>query len=234
MSQNSKKGGFTLIELMLAMTFVSILLIAIAMTVIQISGIYNRGMMLKGINQSGRSVTDEIKRGIAASSSFDINNSTDYVNQNWGGRLCMGKYSYMWNYGSAITTGKAVVDRNKYTDSQYGEIRFVKVYDPGKTYCALGENGYPGVVYADAIDLLNASQYNFAIQAFSIKYEASAFDSKTGQRLYNIEFTLGTNDQEALNDTHTSCKASGEAGSDINYCSTARFNITVRSGSSVE
>lgn len=90
--------GFTLIELMLAMTFVAALLIAIALTVIQISNIYNKGLTMKEVNQVGRSISDDLVRSISQSQSFAVP-SDSYVTKDWGGRLCTGKFSYMelWN-----------------------------------------------------------------------------------------------------------------------------------------
>ena len=57
--------GFTIIELMLAMTFVSFLLMAIAMVTVQVGKTYNRGLTLKTVNQSGRDITDSIRSDIA-------------------------------------------------------------------------------------------------------------------------------------------------------------------------
>lgn len=93
---NHNKRGFTLIELMLAMTFVSALLLAIAMTVIQISNVYTRGLTLKEVNQAGRTISTELKRGISQSAPFAVP-GPKYVVQPWGGRLCVGQYSYIWN-----------------------------------------------------------------------------------------------------------------------------------------
>ena len=73
MNRVDRQNGFTLIELMLAMAFVSALLIAVAMTVIQIASIYNRGITLKDVNQTGSSVASELQRNIAGSASFNIN-----------------------------------------------------------------------------------------------------------------------------------------------------------------
>ena len=239
MSQNSRKYGFTIIELMLAMSFVSILLIAIAITVIQMSNIYNKGLMLKNTNQIGRSIDDELRRGIASSTQFDVSSLTtiNYVEKEWGGRLCIGRYSYIWNYGKSVKSDNNPTpvldsDRNKYEAPSTNEIRFVKIYDPSLKYCALEGSTYPSIP-TDAIELLDASQYDLAIQKFSISSNDSAFDTKTGQRLYNIEFYIGTNNQTALNGS-ISCKAPNESGADPSYCSVVRFNILARAGNLVE
>jgi len=218
------KKGFTLIELMLAMGFVSVLLIAIAMIVIQIGNIYNRGLTLKEVNQAGRSIVSELQRSINSSTPFDL--STRYKYNASGGRLCIGKYSYIWNYGKAI--GDVNAYKNKYLNDDNTEIRFIKVLDTNASYCI---DTSKAVVAGDAIEMLNVGQHNLAIHSFDIV--SAAIDSKTGQQLYNISFVIGTNDKQALNTSASTCKPPSEVGSDINYCSINEFNITVRAGNGV-
>ena len=241
MSRFNNRQGFTLIELMLAMSFVSALLIAIAMTVIQIGNTYNKGLTLKEVNQAGRSLTSELQKSIAQNKPFDINSGVGsrYIVQTWGGRLCIGQYSYIWNYGSSIAKGnksKLNVYSNPNSDSI---IRFVRVIDPNSNYCTAdiitGE--YPVVSFSNAAELLSVSEHNLAVHNFIISSANSATDSKTGQQLYNIEFTIGTNDQLALKlsgDGDTICKAPGEKDADSAYCSVSRFNIVALAGNSVQ
>ena len=68
----NKQRGFTLIELMLAMTFISVLLLAIAMTIIQIGNIYNKGTTVKEINQAARAIADDVSRSASAASALNI------------------------------------------------------------------------------------------------------------------------------------------------------------------
>src|SRR5690606_35547626 len=91
--------------LMLAMSFIAVLLMAIAMTIIQVSTIYTKGMTLKEVNQTGREVADDIRRTVAASGKVEL--PGDFVEvkngaTTVGGRLCLGTSSYIWNYGAAI------------------------------------------------------------------------------------------------------------------------------------
>jgi len=232
--------GFTLIELMLAMSFVSALLIAIAMTVIQIGNIYNKGLTLKEVNQAGRSLTSEFQKSIAQNKPFNINPGVGsrYIPQNWGGRLCIGHYSYIWNYGIAIKTGdKARL--NVYSDPNSNNvIRLVRIIDPNSNYCNLDALGkYPSVSFNDAVELLNIGEHNLAVHYFKISSAALMTDNKTGQQLYNIEFTIGTNNQLALTTSSTGdivCKAPGEKDADSAYCSVNRFNIVTLAGNSVQ
>ena len=233
MSRANNKAGFTLIELMLSMAFVSILLLAIAMTVMEMSSIFNKGLTLKEVNQVGRSITSEMQSTIAATLPFDIKAgpSSRYISQDWGGRLCVGQYSYIWNYGKAISAGD-ITRLNVYSDSS-NVIRFVKVIDPNASYCT---DMTKKIVSADAVELLNASEHNLSIHSLLVSTSDSAIDHKTEQQLYNIEFTVGTNNQEALvNESGVwRCKAPGQVGADLPYCSLSSFNIVALAGNSVE
>ena len=103
------KKGFTLVELMLAMVFVSVLLLAIALTAIQSGRLYNRGTILRSINQAGRDISDNLRRDFLQANSQKINLGADPADMlgsviehksasgKTGGRICLGYYSYVWN-----------------------------------------------------------------------------------------------------------------------------------------
>lgn len=227
MNHASKKQGFTLVELMLAMGFVSALLLAIAMTVIQIGNIYNRGITYKTVNQAGGALASELQRDINSNSPFDLN-STDpvrKVEEGWGGRLCIGQYSYIWNYGKALKDPSS--PSNKYSGDPK-KIVFIKVNDPTASYCSPGNDE---VDKNNAVELLDVGNNNLAIHDFSIK--SSAYESSINQRIYNISFVIGTNDQIALNPDATACLTPDEANSDSVYCAVNRFDILARAGNEI-
>ena len=101
------KKGFTLVELMLAMVFVSVLLLAIALTAIQSGRLYNRGTILRSINQAGRDISDNLRRDFLQANSQKINLGADPADMSGniiehksasgktGGRICLGYYSGM-------------------------------------------------------------------------------------------------------------------------------------------
>lgn len=213
------------------MTFISVLLLAIATTVIQIGNIYNKGLTLKDVNQAGRSISYELQKSIAQTLPFSVvNPGSKYIISVWGGRLCTGQYSYIWNYGSAIP-GNA--NRNKYVTST-NEIRFVKVIDTSSNYCT---NTSLAIDFTKSVELLSAGEHNLAMHSFSIISNDAVSDPKTGQRLYNIKFTIGTNNQAALTTgsmENTACLPPSNANSDPNYCSVSKFNISVLAGGSVK
>ena len=226
-----KQRGFTLIELMLAMAFISVLLLAIALTIIQIGTIYNRGMTLKEVNQSARTISDDITRSIAGSESFSL--ATNYVAQPTGGRLCVGQYSYLWNYAKSLQDSSRIQFTDT-TQNAKGPIRFVKISDSSGSYCLRQANGqYPNIRVNDsnkASELLKAGDRTLSIHQFSIRSTANATDATTGQQLYNISFTIGTGDVIALNSDQTSCLPPNDPNSDFAYCTVQQFKLAVRAG----
>lgn len=69
MSMPNRKRGFTLVELAIAMTFLAVLLITIAILTMNIINIYQKGLSIKAITATGRELIDDFSRAIAASPS---------------------------------------------------------------------------------------------------------------------------------------------------------------------
>ena len=235
------RRGFTIIELMLAMTFISILLLAIAMTIVQIANIYNKGMIVKELNITSRSINDELTAAIRSSGSFSLDTTAHrYVNNAWGGRLCVGQYSYIWNYGSALSA--VDTNRNQYTSPNTGgnivkdasgtiryEIGLVKAPDSGGAYCTPDGSGrYPSISPTNAVELLKSGDHGLVLHSFGINTAATAKDTVSGQQLYTFSYTLGTGDLDAINAAKTACKGPGEVGADLNYCAVQQFGLVLR------
>ncbi len=119
LKSNKNTRGFTIIELMFAMTFLSVLLIILLVSVIQITRTYNKGVTLKRVNQSGRNIGQEVQQAIQQSS-----NIAAYEN----GKLCLGDYSFVWSQPKTSINGHTVPEiNNKYTDDT--PVGFAKVKD---------------------------------------------------------------------------------------------------------
>lgn len=227
-----KSGGFTIIELMLSMTFLSMLMLVIALTTIQISNIYNKGVTLREVDQAGRSVSASLQRSIAAAVPFNVTpsvsapSSSQYIVRGDGGRLCLGNYTYAWTYGPNITNGTQSL--NKYQVGG-GAVRFAKIADPGAGLC----KGNPGPIDATkASELLTSGDRDLVVQSFDIKQTAS--EPLTGEALYAISMIIGTSDETQLLADKSACKPpSGIAGAD-NYCSVNRFDIIAHAGNTVQ
>jgi prepilin-type N-terminal cleavage/methylation domain-containing protein len=241
MNHKVKQDGFTLIELLLAMTFISVLLLTIAMTIVQIANIYNRGIILKEVNATSRALGDELDSATRSSSTFSIDPAAKrYVTNAWGGRMCLGQYTYVWNYGSALasvnsnrnqysgpnTSGNSVIDSNGTT--RY-EISFVKAPDSGGAYCIPDGNGkYPNINPVGAVELLRSGDHSLAIHAFSVVSSSTSKDALSAQQLYKITYTLGTSDLNALTSDQSACKPPSSSGSDLNYCAVQQFTLVLR------
>lgn len=125
-TRTKRQKGFTLIELMLAIGFVGSLLVLIALIIIQIMGLYNKGLTLKEVNEVSRIVVRDMQQSISSADAFrlqylndddeptypktlqeainpgDDGSEVDYYSNDAGGRLCTGVYSYIWNTGGAL------------------------------------------------------------------------------------------------------------------------------------
>lgn len=237
-----RSQGFTLIELVLAMAFISVLLLAIAMTIIQVGVIYNKGMTLKEINQAGRAIGDDVKRTTAASEPIVLAN--DYVTNSGGGRLCLGAYSYIWNTTAAIQRNDP--NLTTYASDPTKQVNFVKVADSAKIYCSKNSSG--ALVYRqiranpsdaslddteEAQELLPAGDHSLGINQFTLPATFAVSDSTTGQTMYTLMYTLGSGPISAMNSDQSACLGAGEPESDLTYCSVQQFTLVLRTGSKV-
>ncbi len=203
--------GFTLIELMLSMTFIAIMLIAIAMCIMQMATIYNRGETLRQVNQAARTLSTDMQDTVSAAYPFAINQAAIDA-----GRLCTGQFTYVWNTPST---------NNVYNPTSDGTIRFVRVKDTGGALCS---NFATPVLKANATELLETGDRSLLVRSFSITQATE--DANTGQRLYIISTMLGTNNLAAIDTTSNTCKPPTDLNSDLSYCAVNEFTITVRAG----
>ena len=131
----TKKKAFTIIELMLAMSFLGTMLVGIATLIMQITNIYQKGLAIRSINSNGREIISDITRTVNASRvNIDINpevpdsgkveqkqinearaqyflHTEDSEKRQLGGVFCTGDYSYVWN-----TADNLRIARTKYSD----------------------------------------------------------------------------------------------------------------------
>lgn len=247
--KKQQQQGFTLIELMLAMTFIAFLLVSIALTIIQVGAVYNKGTTLKEINQTSRDLNDDIRRNIRSSGSLNL--ATDYVLSPTtatpasavGGRLCLGSYSYIWNYAKALAgpaTDSNVVKYPAGSAKQGSIIRMVKVPDSARIYCA--KDGVGALSYKDiradnvaqAQEILEAGDHELGLHQLTITpAPTSAVNDSISQQMVSIVYTIGTSRISALNATQTACLPPEIANSDPLYCNVQQFSLVVRAGNGV-
>jgi hypothetical protein len=223
--------GFTLIELMLSMSFVAMLLVAIAGTTMEIIHIYTKGLTVREVNQAGRAISEDVQRTVATTAPFKVSpaNQSDskYITRTAGGRLCTGAYTYAWNYGKTRELsgdGGLPSVYNRYVSGR-GTIRLVKVSDAGGMLCV---NPNAAVPDDQAKELLMAGDRNLAVQRLTVT--AGARDDASGQALYAVSLTLGTNDQAQLNATGSTCLPPNTGAGNDDFCAVNQFDIVVRAG----
>lgn len=242
---HAAKKGFTIIELMLAMSFIAVLLLAIAMTVIQIGNIYRKGLSLKEVNQVSRDVSADFRKSLSSVEAITL--STDYVTTSAGGRVCLGNYTYIWNNGRALQTPATgnPTDPNlvwygaETNSSHTREIHLVKVPDASKLYCAknaLGALISKNIRAADVAqthELVSPGDYKLNVNQITLSTTPTAYDSATGEQLYVFDYVLGSGANAAMATNQLSCLNQGTAGADVAYCNVKQFSLVIRAGNRV-
>ena len=229
MTQINKKG-FTLIELMLALSFIGILLVITVVTIIHVTNQYSRGITLKSINQAGRELGASMKRDAASATGI----TTLYVDPSQDtnshlGRLCLGAYSYVWNTPEALRSGGPAPAL--YSDNKT-PIVMARVPDVGGSFCAhksTTDSSYPSNVDKNAAtEMLPNTDGEYAIHNVTV---ASIPAAPTGAEpvLYDIKYTIGTNQDGTIN-TSMRCEAPDNATNNFNFCSINEFEIMVQAG----
>lgn len=214
----SKVRGFTLIELMLSMAYLSILLVMIGMLTMQITNIYTKGVTMRTVNQSGADIVDDITTTLNQA----LPTNVQFVSMKSGatvvgGRLCTGISTYAWNYSTAIN--RSLIGANTYTNKSSYNVRFVKVPDGGNTLCQRADgpdSGYPEINQSQAVELLPQGDRSLALSSFS----QNAQSLVGGQTIYAISLTLGTDNQADIIDN--ACQGTS------NYCAVDTFMFTAR------
>ena len=219
--------GFTLVELMLAMSFLAMLLLMISMLILQVAAIYNKGLTLKAVNETGQLISSELQRSIATAPDGTV--SGDYITEGEGGRICVDGIVYAWNEPQKNTL-------NKYEGSDSStQIRFIKFKGSKSDYCERGEGGSlpTGRIKKDEVtELINPEEQGLAIRKFAFSLiSVDGIDGDRTQRLFKVAFTLGTNETDLI-DAGGKCKPPSQDKQE--FCAVNEFEFIVRTTSGVE
>lgn len=127
----TRQSGFTIIELSISMAMLSVLMLIVIFSILNIIGVYNKGITLKRVNQSGRTIAAEVQSDLrsAVPSNIGVRGTTlgsTFVPTG----LCTGKNSYIWN-----VWGENGVNTDLKFDGRNELITMVKTNDPGGEYC---------------------------------------------------------------------------------------------------
>lgn len=225
MRTGNTQSGFTLVELTLSMAFIALLLLGIAMLTLQISSIYNKGLTLRAVNESGQLIASDIQRTLNMATPTEVLS----VGNTTGGRLCGNNVVYAWNFASHLTSGF-----NRF-DTPGREVRMVR-FTGDDTYCKpqppSGEYRVLPSASGMLTELLKAGDNTLAIHAFSVNEDAggvigNAVNGDDTQRVYAISFRLGSNDTAII--ASNGCVAP-ESRVDDEYCAVNDFSFTARAG----
>ena len=64
--KSSSRSGFTLLELVFSLSFITVLFLTLLALIIYMTGTYQKGLVIRAIDSSGREIIDDITRSISA------------------------------------------------------------------------------------------------------------------------------------------------------------------------
>ncbi|MDO4774013.1 MAG: hypothetical protein Q4A37_02710 [Candidatus Saccharibacteria bacterium] len=232
-----RNQGFTIIELMLSIAFISFLLLSIALLAIQVGRMYQRGLTLQTINQSGREISDMMRRDFLQARAPHI--TTAAVSRGGevvGGRLCLGDYSYVWNNVAALEKYAAADSSLARLAGSTQPLTLARVADPGGLLCTLDAAGQytQEVTPSSTTQLLRQKASNddavvgiHTMTAERIIAPSAHLSQGLGdEALYQVRFVLGTGVTSEINTADHTCKPPNEA--DLEYCAINKFEIVAR------
>ena len=225
-----RDAGFTITELSLAMTLLSVLLFLLVVSSVGFINIYNKGLTLKRVNQSGANISQELQANLRRSNE----NTKRYV----GGPLapttpvngiCTGNYSFIWSIYRNSTSPATALEYD--TDSGTKPLYFAKVKDNSKRMCgASPPNPYLGDLNHDfkATELLGDG---LVVRDPSTVANQGGLDVILGAngKLTTVILTLSTNGGEPILGDGTdraSCRGSSKEQS---FCALNTFVVTTYS-----
>lgn len=225
--RNNKDQGFTIVELTLAMTFISILLLAIVMLIFQIGDVYTKGMTLREVDRAGQVISSDVQREL--NQSGKNKDEVLSVLKPTGGRLCVGTTVYAWNYGQFLhssTPGATINQRDGDASDKKSDIRFVKFAAGSGKYCEVADqqSGQYLPIPGDASELLGEGVGDIAIHASTYNAVSLVGD----QTLYSITLRVGTETNSVNEGGAIGCRPGLDV--DETRCAVNDFSFTARAG----
>lgn len=196
------KVGFTIVETMISVIFISVLLIAVGTVSLHIINAYQRGIVLKMVNETGQAISDDFRNSLTSGS---VNLTDDFYTTSEYGILCTGNYTYIWNYADALKTPNSHIIRYRGASavdvkSDDNRIRLIKILDRSRWYCAMSRdyNAIKEAIPAPSstsgenkvIEIIKPSEGDLMV--YDLVITKGANDGATNQSLYQISFSIGT------------------------------------------
>ncbi|MGB3023983.1 MAG: type II secretion system protein [Candidatus Saccharimonadales bacterium] len=209
-----KQKGFTIIELMFALTFLSFLLVFIVTSTIQTMRTYNKGITFKSVNQSGRSILDQMSRDIGQSVTPVVYKDPAGILR---GMLCTQSVAYIWNTIYAPTSLLSV-ERNKYSVSDPKQPYLYLVRTNDRTHCNATDQGW-------SPDTKRTGVYQ-TTELLSDQASVTKIDlTKITPKLYLLELGLGSADTSGYESPgSTVCSSNDAVGQ---FCASAEFRTYI-------
>lgn len=215
--RKSQESGFTIIELMLALAFLSVMLIFVLSATIQVMRSYNKGLVMKQMNQTGRTITEDITRSARSAWASDTSSSID-ISKVSQGRLCVGGVSYVWNEPEIVDeTGIDIVSGadNKFDNGD--QVDIVRIVDKNGQFCS------------DPTRVVMKNDDNTSIlSGSSVRIAGMSAHSSVDSKLISFKFYVGSSAGDKLiksGDHHYQCPT-GASSLYGTFCAIADFETT--------
>jgi prepilin-type N-terminal cleavage/methylation domain-containing protein len=200
-----KQNGFTIIELMIATSVFSVILLLCTIALLQIGRTYYKGLTESKIQQAARSIIDEISRGIQFSgnpiASTPTGAGSSYV-------FCIGDQRY------SVMLDQEV--ENNPSSMHQGYHALVSDNYPGCNNSSPKNTNFgTGTLTNGARELLGL---NMRLTSLSVSNVANT-------NLYSINLRLVYGDDDVLNSTQTAC-ARVSAGTQ--FCAVSELDTVVQ------
>lgn len=223
------KRGFTLVELNISVLFVALLILGVALTTVQVTRMYQKGVTVKTVNQTGRDIIEQLRRDFA-NASPGVVNLAEVAN----GRICLGSASYLYNDAAVLNDGSATNGILDLRTTPSRELTLVRVVDSQGLYCERDSGSFvqPNLLAdADATELLVADAVPLAVHGFTARSFLNQETNTGRQSLYKIDIMIGTNEVDTLdNGSKTTCKPPTDNQANFEGCFVSQFETIVRAG----
>lgn len=222
---HSHQQGFTLVELLIATTVFSVVLLAAAATLIQVGRLYYKGVVTSRTQNAARTVIDDISRTIQFSSGA-LNEATSPDNAAIKA-YCVGDTRYTYILGgqvnSSVASGTAFTSENR----QVRHVLWQDKISSGAEQCG---DDMPNLLLdkpsGDDSDRQGRELLDdgMRLQNFVVSEQGSDSD------IFDVGIKVVYGDQDLFNDPNnpTSCKGSVVGGQ---WCAISELNSVVYSRS---
>lgn len=215
--------GFTLIELLLAMAFFGSVLLLATMLLMQVLNIYNKGMVVKQMNQVGRTLMEDMARVSNSGTSVMLTGNAGNISC-----ITIGDVTYAWNRASGDPSdadGYAEdASQLYYYSGTNNPINFVKITNASVNCSDLVRNAKPAHASIDTAS---------PVVGGTVRVYGATVNKLTGtDSLVRVAIMLGTFDtpgseynlySNAANGNNLECRLTGLG----NFCAKANFETVL-------